>query len=178
MTLYSDTKEKKLVMTRIGLGYDIHRLEPGRKLVLGGETIPFEKGLSGHSDADVLVHAACDAPVGRNRDGRHRGPFPRYRSPVSGCLQHRVVDIRLPPGAKGWIALVNMDATVFAQAPRLSPYKSRMAMRMADSMSVDHRIINIKATTTEGLGAIGKGDGIAAMCVVLLQSTNAVETGK
>jgi 2-C-methyl-D-erythritol 2,4-cyclodiphosphate synthase len=158
-------------MTRIGLGYDIHRLEPGRKLVLGGETIPFEKGLSGHSDADVLVHAACDALLGATGMGDIGDHFPdtdpRYRDVYSIELLTSVYR-RVQ---KGGLALVNMDATVFAQAPRLSPYKSRMAMRMADSMSVDHRIINIKATTTEGLGAIGKGDGIAAMCVVLLQAT-------
>ena len=158
-------------MTRIGLGYDIHRLEAGRKLVLGGETIPFGKGLLGHSDADVLVHAACDALLGAVGMGDIGDHFPdtdaRYRDVYSIDLLssvYRRVESR-------GFALVNMDATVFAQAPRLSPYKSRMATCMADSMSVDPRIINIKATTTEGLGVIGKGAGIAAMCVVLLQST-------
>ena len=158
-------------MTRIGLGYDIHRLVPGRKLVIGGETIPFEKGLLGHSDADVLVHAACDALLGAAGMGDIGDAFPDtdpsyldiYSIELMTAVYRRVT-------ASGF-ELVNMDATVFAQAPRLSPYKARMAVRMADSMSVNKKMINIKATTTEGLGAIGHGDGIAAMCVVLLQST-------
>jgi 2-C-methyl-D-erythritol 2,4-cyclodiphosphate synthase len=157
-------------MTRIGLGYDIHRLVPGRKLVIGGETIPFEKGLLGHSDADVLVHAACDALLGAMGLGdigdRFPDTDPRYLNIYSIDL---LAAVYRRVNAAG-LELVNMDATVFAQVPRLSPYKDRMAARMADSMSVDKRLINIKATTTEGLGAIGHGDGIAAMCVVLLQS--------
>ncbi len=158
-------------MTRIGLGYDIHRLVPDRPLVLGGETIPFGKGLLGHSDADVLVHAACDALLGAAGLGDIGEHFPdtdpRYRGAHSidllATVYRQVKDLGL--------VLVNMDATVFAQAPKISPHKTRMASRMAESMSVDRRMINIKATTTEGLGAVGHGDGIAAMCVVLLQST-------
>jgi 2-C-methyl-D-erythritol 2,4-cyclodiphosphate synthase len=164
-------------MTRIGLGYDIHRLVPGRKLVIGGETIRFEKGLLGHSDADVLVHAACDALLGAAGMGDIGDHFPdtdsRYRNIYSIELLTRVYGRVSDSG----YALVNLDATVFAQAPRLSPYKDRMAARMAHSMSVNKRRINIKATTTEGLGVIGQGEGIAAMCVVLLQSTTP-ETGK
>jgi 2-C-methyl-D-erythritol 2,4-cyclodiphosphate synthase len=160
-------------MTRIGLGYDVHRLVTGRKLVLGGETIPFEKGLLGHSDADVLVHAACDALLGAVGLGDIGDHFPdtdaRYHDVYSidllSTVYRRVRD-------RGFV-LANLDATVFAQAPHLSPYKSKMTMRMAGCMSVDPQRINIKATTTEGLGAIGHGDGIAAMCVVLLQSTAA-----
>lgn len=156
------------MMTRTGLGYDIHRLVSGRKLVLGGETILFEKGLLGHSDADVLVHAACDGLLGAAGLGDIGEHFPdsdpRYRDMYSiemlTVVYRKVVE-------NGW-SLINMDATVFAQAPRILPYKRRMAVRMADSMAVDHRVINIKATTAEGLGAIGKGEGIAAMCLVLL----------
>ena len=158
-------------MTRIGLGYDIHRLVPGRKLVLGGETLPFNKGLLGHSDADVLVHAACDALLGAAGMGDIGEHFPDtdpkygdiYSIDLLTTVYHRVKE--------HGFALVNLDATVFAEAPRISPYKERMAIRMADSMAVDYRMINIKATTTEGLGVIGHGGGIAAMCVVLLQST-------
>lgn len=158
--------------TRIGLGYDIHRLVPGRTLVLGGETIAYDKGLLGHSDADVLVHAACDALLGAAGMGDIGEHFPdtdpRYRGICSLDLLIRVYHWVQERG----FVLVNMDATIFAQAPKLSPFKSRMAVRMADSMSVDHALINIKATTTEGLGDIGRGEGIAAMCVVLLQSTS------
>jgi len=128
-------------MGRIGLGYDIHRLVTGRKLVLGGETIPFEKGLLGHSDADVLVHAACDALLGAAGRGDIGDHFPdtdaRYRDIYSidllTTVYRRVRDCGF--------ALVNLDATVFAQAPRLSPYKRRMEIRMADSMSLARLII-------------------------------------
>ena len=157
-------------MTHIGLGYDIHRLTLGRKLVIGGVNIPFNKGLLGHSDADVLVHAACDALLGAAGMGDIGDHFPdsdpQYRDV---CSLRLLTSIYCRVTALG-LEMVNMDATVFAQAPRISPYKDRMAVRMADSMSVDHRRINIKATTTEGLGVIGHGEGIAAMCVVLLQS--------
>jgi 2-C-methyl-D-erythritol 2,4-cyclodiphosphate synthase len=156
------------MMMRSGLGYDIHRLVSGRKLVLGGETIPFEKGLLGHSDADVLVHAACDAllgAVGLGDIGEHfPDSDPRYRDFCSIDMLTIVYRMVTETG----LALLNMDATVFAQAPRIVPYKRRMAEKMAASMSVARRVINIKATTTEGLGAIGRGEGIAAMCVVLL----------
>jgi 2-C-methyl-D-erythritol 2,4-cyclodiphosphate synthase len=156
---------------RVGLGYDIHRLTTGRPLVLGGITIPFDKGLLGHSDADVLVHAACDALLGAAGMGDIGEMFPdsdpRYRGAYS-------IDLLKKVGTKveeeNW-QLVNMDATIFARAPKLSPYKIKMAACMADCLSVESRRINIKATTTEGLGAIGQGDGVAAMCIVLLQST-------
>ena len=158
-------------MTRIGLGYDIHRLVSGRKLVLGGENIAYEKGLLGHSDADVLVHAACDALLGAAGMGDIGEHFPdsddQYRDVYSIDL---LTTVYRRVSERG-LALVNLDATVFAQAPKLSTYKQRMVARMAASMSVDPSKVNIKATTTEGLGVIGKGDGIAAMCVVLLQST-------
>jgi 2-C-methyl-D-erythritol 2,4-cyclodiphosphate synthase len=157
-------------MARVGLGYDIHRLVPDRKLILGGITIPFHKGLLGHSDADVLLHAACDALLGAAGLGDIGELFPdtdpRYKDACSVDLlvttyQH-VRDCNL--------RLVNLDATVFAQAPKLVPYKKQMAMRMAECLDTDHRRINIKATTTERLGTIGQGAGIAAMCVALLES--------
>ena len=158
-------------MTRIGLGYDIHCLVSGRKLVLGGETIPFDKGLLGHSDADVLVHAACDALLGAAGLGDIGDHFPdtdsRYKNACSLDLLATVYRLV----QEGGLALVNMDATLFAQAPRLSPYKGRMASRIAECIGVDPGLVNIKATTTEGLGAIGQGEGIAAMCVVLLTPT-------
>ena len=159
------------MMTRIGLGYDIHRLVRGRPLVIGGVTIPFDKGLLGHSDADVLVHAACDALLGAAGMGDIGELFPdtdpRYRGADSIDLL-KIVYAKI--GKDGW-ALVNLDATIFAQAPKMTPYKEGMVGRMADCMAVQRRRINIKATTTEGLGAIGSGDGIAAMCVALLRST-------
>lgn len=144
--------------------------------MIGGETIPFNKGLLGHSDADVLVHAACDALLGAAGMGDIGDHFPdtdpQYQDIYSINL---LTTVYRRVRVHGFV-LVNMDATVFAQAPRISPFKDRMAARMAGSMSVNQRMINIKATTTEGLGAIGHGDGIAAMCVVLLKSTTP-ETG-
>jgi 2-C-methyl-D-erythritol 2,4-cyclodiphosphate synthase len=157
-------------MTRIGLGYDIHRLVRGRPLIIGGVTIPFDKGLLGHSDADVLVHAACDALLGAAGMGDIGEHFPdsdpRYRGADSIELLKTVYD---KIKKHGW-ELVNMDAIIFAQAPKMTPHKAGMAVRMADCMAIQPHRINIKATTTEGLGAIGHGDGIAAMCVALLQS--------
>lgn len=155
-------------MARVGLGYDIHRLVPGRNLILGGVTIPFDKGLLGHSDADVLLHAASDALLGAAGMGDIGEHFPdtdpRYKDACSIDLLVQVYRLIQSQG----LALVNLDATVFAQAPRLEPYKGQMASCMARSLAVDEQRINIKATTTEGLGAIGQGEGIAAMCIVLI----------
>ena len=159
-------------MTRIGLGYDIHRLVPGRKLVLGGVTIPFEKGLLGHSDADVLVHAACDALLGAMGMGDIGEHFPdtdpTYKD---ACSIDFLIKVYEEVKAAGY-ELVNMDATIFAQTPKLSGHKTKMAERMAEGISVSSRLINIKATTTERLGSIGTGEAMAAMCVVLLRSTD------
>jgi 2-C-methyl-D-erythritol 2,4-cyclodiphosphate synthase len=156
-------------MARVGLGYDIHRLVPGRKLILGGVSIPFDKGLLGHSDADVLLHAACDALLGAAGLGDIGEHFPdtdpAYKDACSIDLLATVYRIIKDHG----LALVNMDATVFAQAPKLTPYKPQMVTCMAECLELDYSQINIKATTTEGLGTIGQGAGIAAMCVALLE---------
>lgn len=153
---------------RIGTGYDVHRLIAGRPLVLGGVTIPFEKGLLGHSDADVLVHAACDALLGATglADIGHHFPDSdaRFKDIYSIELlrwTYRMVQDR------GY-ALINMDATIFAQAPKLSPYREAMQRTMTQALQVPIDRINIKATTTEGLGQVGAGEGMAAMCVVLI----------
>ena len=155
-------------MTRVGLGYDIHRLVTGRKLILGGVRIPFDKGLLGHSDADVLLHAACDALLGAAGMGDIGDHFPdtdpQYKDACS--IDLLIAVYRLIKDRE--LTLVNLDATLFAQAPRLTSYKAEMAQRLADTLEVDRGRINIKATTTEGLGMIGRGEGIAAMCVVLL----------
>ena len=163
-------------MMRIGQGYDIHRLVAGRPLVLGGVTIPYEKGLLGHSDADVLVHAACDALLGAAGLGDIGELFPdtdpQYRDAYSIDLLAAVCQ-RID---RSW-QLVNLDATIFAQAPKLSPYKQMMVECLAACMAVAPDMINIKATTTERLGTIGRGDAMAAMCVVLLESTTPLSSG-
>lgn len=153
---------------RIGTGYDVHRLVPGRPLVLGGVTIPFEKGLLGHSDADVLVHAACDALLGAAglADIGHHFPDSdaRYKNIYSIELLQRTYEL---VRERGYV-LINMDATVFAQAPKLAPHREAMQQTMARAMQVSTDQINVKATTTEGLGEVGAGEGMAAMCVALI----------
>ncbi|MBT8342854.1 MAG: 2-C-methyl-D-erythritol 2,4-cyclodiphosphate synthase [Desulfatitalea sp.] len=153
---------------RIGMGYDVHRLVAGRPLVLGGVTIPFEKGLLGHSDADVLVHAACDALLGAAALGDIGTHFPdgdeRFKGIYSIELLGKTIHLLQEKG----FALVNLDATIFAQAPKLAPYRTAMQQAMADALRTTADNIGIKATTTEGLGYIGAGEGMAAMCVALI----------
>ena len=153
---------------RIGVGYDVHRLVTGRPLVLGGVTIPFEKGLEGHSDADVLVHAACDALLGAAGEGDIGRHFPDTDPRYHGIYSIRLLESTLTIlRAKGF-CVVNLDAVVFAEAPKVQPYRDEIQKIMARAVGIDHQRVNVKATTTEGLGPIGRGDGIAAMCIVLL----------
>jgi 2-C-methyl-D-erythritol 2,4-cyclodiphosphate synthase len=156
-------------MTRIGMGYDIHRMVPGRPLILGGETIPYPRGPLGHSDADVLVHAACDALLGAAGMGDIGEMFPDTDPTYKDAYSIDLLKTAYQRVREEGLQLVNMDATIFAEAPKLSPYKKVMADRLAACMQVEPARINIKATTTEGLGAIGSGDGIAAMCVVMIR---------
>lgn len=153
---------------RIGLGYDVHRLVAGRKLVLGGVTIPYEKGLYGHSDADVLVHAICDALLGAAAAGDIGTHFPDNDPAFKGVYSidllartHRIVK------DKGY-RVENLDTTIIAEAPKLQPYKDAMVARVAETLNIAAGRVNIKATTTEGLGFTGQGDGIAAMCIAQL----------
>ena len=153
---------------RIGMGYDIHRLVPGRKLVLGGVAIPFEKGLLGHSDADVLVHAVCDALLGAAGLGDIGLHFPdtdpKYKDINSLTLLSQTLDLIRINGYQ----LQNVDTTIFAEQPKLAPYRNVMQLNLAQTLNVDSCLVNIKATTAEGLGIIGRGEAIAAMCVVLV----------
>ncbi len=153
---------------RIGCGYDIHRLVSDRKLVLGGVEIPFGKGLLGHSDADVLTHAICDALLGACGEGDIGEHFPDsaldYKNIFSITLLKKTSDIVKKKG----FGILNLDATIFAEAPKLSSFKKKMEKNIAEAIIIDYSRVNIKATTTEGLGVIGKGEGIGAMCVALL----------
>ena len=153
---------------RIGIGYDVHRLVTGRKLVLGGTIIPFEKGLLGHSDADVLVHAVCDALLGAAGLGDIGLHFPdtdpKYKDISSLTL---LAQTTLKIRNKGF-TIKNIDTIIFAEAPKIGSYRKAMQENLAKSVEVDFGRINIKATTTEGLGIIGKGEGIAAMSVALI----------
>lgn len=154
---------------RIGLGYDVHELVKGRQLILGGINIPFEKGLAGHSDADVLTHAICDALLGAAGLGDIGMHFPdsdpKYKDISSIQLLHETFQMI---GAKGF-AIINIDTVIFAESPKLSPYRQAIRATLAEVLNLEIQRINIKATTTEGLGTIGQGDGIAAMAVALIQ---------
>ncbi|UCD83044.1 MAG: 2-C-methyl-D-erythritol 2,4-cyclodiphosphate synthase [Desulfobacterales bacterium] len=156
-------------MMRIGIGYDVHKLVAGRRLVLGGVNIPFEKGLLGHSDADVLVHAVCDALLGAAGLGDIGLYFPdtdlKFKDISSLTL---LTEINAMIHNKGF-SILNIDTTIIAEAPKISPFRKMMQENLANAVEVDPGCINIKATTTEGLGIIGKGEGIGAMSVALLE---------
>ncbi len=153
---------------RIGIGYDIHRLVKGRPLILGGVSIAYEKGLLGHSDADVLSHAICDALLGAAGLGDIGTHFPdndpQYKDISSLKLLTETCQLLTDKGFR----IVNLDTTLFAQAPKLAPHRQKMQTKLADAMNISPAEVNIKATTTEGLGVIGKGEGIAAMCIALI----------
>jgi 2-C-methyl-D-erythritol 2,4-cyclodiphosphate synthase len=153
---------------QIGIGYDVHRLVTGRQLILGGAKIPFEKGLQGHSDADVLVHAVCDAllgSVGLGDIGQHfPDTDPQYKDISSLKLLARTSAMVRRQG----FAVQNIDTIIFAEAPQIGPYRETMQKNLARAVEVAPSCINIKATTTEGLGPIGRGEGIGAMSVVLV----------
>ncbi len=153
---------------RIGHGFDVHRLVAGRQCVIGGVDIPFEKGLDGHSDADVLLHAICDALLGAAALGDIGKHFPpsdaQYEGIDSRTLLRHVVSLLKQ---KGYI-VSNIDATVMCEAPKLGPHTDKMCANIADDCVVDTTQINIKATTTEKLGFTGRGEGIAAEAVCIL----------
>jgi len=156
---------------RIGQGYDVHRLVAGRPLVLGGERIPSEIGLEGFSDADVVLHALCDAMLGAlaiGDIGRHFPPGDaRWEGVDSMELVHRVRELVFAKEAR----VVNCDITVLAERPQLAPHVDAMRRRIATALDLDPDRVSVKATTQEGLGPIGRGEGIAALAVVLVQES-------
>jgi 2-C-methyl-D-erythritol 2,4-cyclodiphosphate synthase len=160
-------------MIHAGIGYDVHALAPGRKLVLGGVDIPHTKGLEGHSDADALMHAICDAVLGALGEG-DIGQFfpnsdPRWRGAESKVfLQEAARQVKFRQGT-----IINVDATVIAQQPKLMPYAAAMKLNIAEALGIDRRKVGIKATTNELLGFIGREEGIAAMAVASVDLPNA-----
>jgi len=153
---------------RIGQGYDVHRLVTGRKLVIGGVEIAYHKGLEGHSDADVLLHAICDALLGAAGLGDIGRHYPDSDASYAGADSRALLrDVAQKLRAKK-LKVVNVDATILAQAPRLAPHMARMIANIAADLGVEPGAINIKATTTEQLGAIGRLEGIAAQAVALV----------
>ncbi len=153
---------------RVGLGWDVHRLAPGRKLILGGVDIPYHLGLQGHSDADVLTHAVMDALLGAAGLGDIGIHFPdrdpAYRDACSLDLLQRVVTTLRQEGWKPH----QMDAVILAQKPRLVPYREEMQDNLARVMGVEAGCVGVKATTTEGLGFVGSGEGMAAQAVTMV----------
>ncbi len=158
---------------RIGHGYDVHRLAGDRKLILGGVEIPWEKGLLGHSDADVLVHAVMDALAGAARLGDIGKLFPDTDPAYRGISSLKLLEEvgRLLRGSG--FAVVNIDATLLAQAPKIAPYKARMAENIAAALGIEAEQVSVKATTEEGLGFTGDGSGMAAHAVVLVEKKGA-----
>ncbi len=154
---------------RIGHGYDVHKLTEGRKLILGGVDIPFEKGLEGHSDADVLIHALMDAMLGAAAQGDIGKLFPdnddRFLGADSMVLLNTVVSIVYDLGYR----VSNTDCTIIAQKPKLAPYIALMKKNISTALMIPEECVNVKATTEEGLGFTGEGKGIAAHAVVLLE---------
>ena len=153
---------------RIGSGYDVHRLTAGRKLILGGVEIPYEKGLLGHSDADVLLHAVMDAMLGAAALGDIGQHFPdsdpEWEGASSLLLLEQVGEILREAGH----AVGNIDATIVAQRPKLMPYLPEMRKRIAETLGIPENAVSVKATTEEGLGFTGNGEGIAAQAVCLI----------
>ncbi len=154
---------------RIGHGYDVHRLVEGRKLILGGVDIPWERGLLGHSDADVLTHAVMDALTGAARLGDIGKLFPDTDPAYAGISSLKLLaEVGRLLNERGY-QVVNIDATLLAQAPKVGPYKQEMAENMARALGIQPDQVNVKATTEEGLGFTGDGSGMAAHAVVLLE---------
>lgn len=153
---------------RVGMGYDVHKLTEGRKLILGGVDIPWEKGLLGHSDADVLIHAVMDALLGAAALGDIGKHFPDTDPAYKGISSIKLLVHVAELLRKQEYAVGNIDATVIAQKPKMAPHIPQMRKNMADALGIPESKINIKATTEEGLGFTGRGEGIASQAICLL----------
>jgi 2-C-methyl-D-erythritol 2,4-cyclodiphosphate synthase len=156
---------------RCGIGYDAHRLVSGRKLILGGVEIAHKRGLQGHSDADVLSHAIADAVLGALGAGDIGKHFPNTEESIRGISSIEILRHVATIAAQKNARVVNVDATVLAEAPKISPHITAMQEKIADALGVKANAISIKATTNEGLGAIGRSEGMAAMAVASVEVT-------
>jgi len=158
-------------VTRTGIGYDSHRLAAGRRLLIGGVEIPSEVGLDGHSDADVLTHAVIDALLGAAGMGDIGEHFPdtdeRWRDADSIALLESVVDSVAAAG----LTVANVDCTVVMQAPKLSPHRQLIRERLAAALGIDAALVNVKATTGEGIGFVGRGEGVAALAIASVRES-------
>lgn len=154
---------------RCGIGYDAHRLVSGRKLILGGVKIPHPRGLEGHSDADVLSHAVADAVLGALGAGDIGKHFPNTEESIRGISSIEILRHAATIAAQKNARVVNVDATVLAEAPKISPHIAAMQEKIANALGVKANAISIKATTNEGLGAIGRSEGMAAIAVASVE---------
>ena len=154
---------------RVGLGYDVHQLVENRKLILGGVEIPFEKGLLGHSDADVLVHALMDAMFGAMGMGDIGQHFPDTDPQYKGANSMKLLEACRDKIAEKGYGVYNLDVTICAQAPKMAPHLLNMRQNIADTLGIDISMVNIKATTTEHLGFVGDGKGMSAYATCLLE---------
>ena len=155
---------------RIGIGYDVHKLTENRKLIIGGVEIPFEKGLLGHSDADVLLHAIADALFGAAALGDIGSHFPDTDEKYKGADSLKLLEHVGKLLEENLYIIENIDATIIAQAPKMRPHIDTMRQNIADALEIDVSQVNVKATTEEGLGFTGSGEGISAQAICLLNS--------
>jgi len=155
---------------RTGIGYDLHRLVSDRRLVLGGVEIPYIKGLEGYSDADVLSHALCDAILGALGEGDIGRHFPSSDPTYKDCSSLELLKKIVRLMAQKGFSIENVDATIVAERPDLSPFKAKMAKTLAEVLEIEPERVNVKATTTEGMGFIGKGEAISSYVIVNLKS--------
>jgi 2-C-methyl-D-erythritol 2,4-cyclodiphosphate synthase len=158
-------------MIRIGFGYDAHRLVAGRDLILGGVNIPYDLGLQGHSDADVLIHAACDALLGAAGLGDLGKHFPDTDPELEGLSSLLILKKVASMVRHEGFEVQNLDSTVVAEAPKLAPYIEKMIVTIADALEVNPVQVSVKATTTEGMGFTGRGEGMAAYAVAVLTAS-------
>ena len=166
--IFEDMKER--ITMRVGMGYDVHKLVEGRRLILVGVEIPYEKGLLGHSDADVLVHAIMDALLGAAALGDIGKHFPDTDPAYEGADSMRLLEeVRKLLDANNYV-IGNVDATVIAQRPKLAPYIDAMRENIAARLQIDKNQVNVKATTEEGLGFTGQGQGISSQAICLLET--------
>jgi 2-C-methyl-D-erythritol 2,4-cyclodiphosphate synthase len=154
---------------RIGIGYDVHRLVEGRKLVLGGVTIPFEKGLLGHSDADVLIHAVCDALLGAAGLGDIGLHFPDTDPTLKDISSMIILSKTYNLLKEKGFTVINLDSTIMAEEPKIAPFRATIQKNIARTIEIELECVNVKATTLETLGMLGRGEGIAALCIALIE---------
>lgn len=154
---------------RVGMGYDVHKLTEGRDLILGGVKIPWEKGLLGHSDADVLIHAVMDALLGASALGDIGKHFPDTDPAYKGISSLKLLEYVMDLLEKNDFSVENVDAVIIAQKPKMAPHIPQMRKNLAEAMRIPEARVNVKATTEEGLGFTGRGEGIASQAVCLLE---------